>query len=426
MNPILLKSGGRRESDGAYLCSVFVLGQHLATEDFGALGRRTDTLLDLVVQAYQRLPASVVILEGAGSCTELNLMERDVVNLPLVRRLQSKWVLVANIDPGGVFAQVVGTKACLSEADWDLCVGVIINKLRGDVKYFEPGPRMLQEMVGKPIFVVPYLCDIDIAEEDGMGLERKLAQEHAIEETALNDTARVVVVCYPHISMMDDVLPLEQDSRFRVEWRRNHLPRQVPRAIILPGSRQTRVDMDWLSQSPWYKYLIEFAGNGGKVLGLCGGYQMLGKQIEDSSGIESGKPGVTRGLGFLPVSTILEHSKVVRDVKSAALLDEPSISVTGFEIHSGNTLATDSTVGMPLLQMMDGQSLDGWRWKSVAGTYLHGILESPAFRQWFFGVPGTKEAASCDPLDRLAEHLIAHGLDARQLAAMIGLPRGFD
>lgn len=167
MNPILLKSGGRRESDGAFLCSVVVMGKHYATEDYGDLGKRSETLMELVLEAHNKVAedSELVVLEGAGSCTELNLMERDVVNLPLVRRLNCPWLLVANIDPGGVFAQIVGTKACLSAEDWNLCVGIVVNKLRGGAKYFEPGPSILEKMTGKPVFVVPYLLDINIADE---------------------------------------------------------------------------------------------------------------------------------------------------------------------------------------------------------------------------------------------------------------------
>jgi adenosylcobyric acid synthase len=137
MNPLLLKSGGRRESTGEYLCSVVVRGKHLCTEDYGALGNRTEELRSLILDAHHRLgeqtDAQIVVIEGAGSCTELNLMDRDVVNLPLVRQLNCPWLLVANIDPGGVFAQIVGTKACVSERDWELCAGIVVNKLRGSV-----------------------------------------------------------------------------------------------------------------------------------------------------------------------------------------------------------------------------------------------------------------------------------------------------
>eukprot|EP00977_Amphora_coffeiformis_P000755 scaffold162_cov176-Amphora_coffeaeformis.AAC.15 len=443
MNPILLKSGGKRESDGAYLCSVFVLGKHVATEDFGALGQRTETLLDLVIDAYQRLQtqhgANVIILEGAGSCTELNLMDRDVVNIPLVRRIQSPWILVANIDPGGVFAQVVGTRACLTASDWDLCVGVVVNKLRGEAKYFEPGPQILREMVGKPIFVVPYLDNINIAEEDGMGLERKLDREHhgtiASATKNCDEKERIVVICYPHISMTDDLLPVEQDERFHIDWRRNYLPLYPPRAIVLPGSRQTRADMEWLAHSPWYKYVQDFAAQGGKVLGLCGGYQMMGREIVDPQGVESGSSTkTTAGLGLLAASTTLEPTKVIQGLQTAVVTctgNGTKISVHGYEIHSGQTLVEPEESGSPLLRRQDGTT-DGWIRGSLAGTYFHGVLESQQFRSWFF-LPVDKRNESdaqtttpqIDPLDRLAEHLIAHGLDFETLSSMMGIPTSF-
>jgi dethiobiotin synthetase len=150
MNPVLLKSGGKNKK-GEHMCSVVVLGRQVVTETYGDLGKRTTSLRNMVLDCHEALAdatgADAIVIEGAGSCTELNLMNRDIVNLPLVRALNCPWLLVANIDPGGVFAQVVGTKMCVSERDWSMCVGVVINKLRGEAKYFEPGPKMLQVRV---------------------------------------------------------------------------------------------------------------------------------------------------------------------------------------------------------------------------------------------------------------------------------------
>lgn len=459
MNPILLKSGGRRESDGAYLCSVLVMGKHYATEDYGALGSRTETLMELVLDAHGQLArdSDVIVLEGAGSCTELNLMERDVVNLPLVRRLDCPWLLVANIDPGGVFAQIVGTKACLPKEDWDLCVGVIINKLRGEAKYFEPGPAMLQEMVGKPIFVVPYLYNINIAEEDGMGLERTLANEHTAYEQEGKageggNKKRVVVICYPHISMTDDMLPVEMDSRFQVEWRRHSKPKLDPltTVVVLPGSRQTRADLKWLLSSHWKDFLTDHAAGGGTVLGLCGGFQMLGETIVDTEGVESGAPGTDIALGLLPVTTTLESTdKKVVKAQTATLQPtivtegtaQGAIPVEGFEIHCGQTVSlvkdvvdADSAVVTdghkskllrPLLQVSDGGD-DGFTNGQIHGTYLHGILQSSAARSFLLGSssdleqtgPGG-ESSNIDPLDRLATHLGTCGLDFETLSNLM-------
>lgn len=452
MNPILLKSGGRRESDGAFLCSVFVLGKLLATEDFGALGERSMSLLELVVDAFGKLvdhkqgndrddqesSTVTIVIEGAGSCTELNLMKRDVVNMPLVRRLNSPWILVANIDPGGVFAQIVGTKACLPKEDWDLCVGVVVNKLRGEAKYFEPGPQMLQEMVGKPIFVIPFLYDIGIAEEDGMGLQHKLNKEHLLDNVRskgvdenVNPKSRIVVICYPHISMTDDMLPLEQDGRFEVEWRRNHLPANPPSAIILPGSRQTRLDLEWLAESPWRQYLANFASlKQGIILGICGGYQMLGRHVDDELGVESGKFGRTAGLGLLDVATTLEPAKIVKKIETATIYNRGvDITVQGFEIHSGQTTVVQDVSepkGSPLLCFPD-ERLEGWKAGMIAGTYLHGLLESRPFRSWLFLKDNDNnyredgKQQDSDPLDRLAAHLVSHGLNYATLSKMMSI-----
>jgi adenosylcobyric acid synthase len=164
MNPVLLKSGGRGDN-GEYLCSVVVLGKQVAVESYGDLGNRTTSLRAMVLESHSALVeatgAEVVVLEGAGSCTELNLMERDIVNLPLVRALDCPWLLVANIDCGGVFAQIVGTKACVSERDWELCAGIVVNKLRGEAKYFEPGPRMIEvRQKERANWLLPFLVSL--------------------------------------------------------------------------------------------------------------------------------------------------------------------------------------------------------------------------------------------------------------------------
>jgi adenosylcobyric acid synthase len=252
--------------------------------------------------------------------------------------------------------------------------------------------------------------------------------------------------------MTDDILPLEDDDRFEVQWRRHCVPssssslQQDPDTIILPGSRQTRIDMDWLTQSPWYEYLHSYVNRGGKILGLCGGYQMLGQWIADPHDMESrGQESlgqVTKGLQLLPVCTTLETTKVVQEVRNAVLVQQPNILVNGFEIHSGQTVlkvvheqphchaTAAAAAGSAFLRRSDG-SLDGWEYKNIAGTYLHGILASSSFRQWYFGLieqkpkndssPEEEEGSSSDPLDRLATHLINHGLTVHVLHEMMGV-----
>eukprot|EP00978_Attheya_sp_CCMP212_P004301 scaffold9421_cov47-Attheya_sp.AAC.2 len=489
MNPVLLKSGGRRDSDGAYLCSVLVLGQTLAVEDYGALGQRTEELRSLVLDAHQRLAdvtdAQVIILEGAGSCTELNLMERDIVNLPLVRKLKPAcpWLLVANIDPGGVFAQVVGTKACLSPEDWDQCCGVVINRLRGEAKYFEPGPSILEKMVGKPIYVVPFVYDMNLPEEDGLGVERRLVNELS-ERTGTTSQQKpvVVIIAYPHISITSDFTPLENDDAYEVVWRRNGPPpRPYPEtaAVILPGSRLTRLDLEWLRSRPdWIAFLHTHVERGGVLLGLCGGYQMLGMNVSDPDGIE-GDSGTSVGLGFLPVETVIAPvvSKIVtprvgylrlpspteeqdnqpltskNDGSSIVANSDDRVSVQGFELRCGRTVNIshdnddnhnfgkfDADVA-PLLQLTTREPRDhdtdndrsdaeeeneGMRKGNIYGTYLHGILASRRARHALLsGIHRYQLAEDVevdngqDPLDKFANHLESCGLDYDTVWSMI-------
>lgn len=439
MNPVLLKSGGRRPTDGAYLCSVLVLGQLLATEDYGQLKERTQTLMTLVLNAHQQLyqatKAQVIVLEGAGSCTELNLMDRDIVNLPLVRKLNCPWLLVANIDPGGVFAQIVGTKACLPDNDWDMCVGIVINKLRGDVKYFEPGPTMLREMVGKPVFVVPYLNKLHIAEEDGMGVERRLNGEKYKTSTTTNNTIpTVVVVAYPHVAMTEDLLPLESDHRYHLDWRRDTKPMYPPDAIILPGSRQTRSDMEWLVHTGWDTYIKDFVKNGGRILGICGGYQMMGMEITDETGVENGPVGTTLGLGIFAIRTTLEPTevKVVRPQSATLLTGDgcDDIQLEGYEVHCGKSSPINDDASPPLIQLPNGQEDGSTQNGCVHGCYLHCMLRSKAARDFLLlGHGHTYEFNDCkcdtideqDPLDRLANHLESCGLNFETLTRMLDI-----
>ena len=278
-------------------------------------------------------------------------------------------------------------------------------------------------MVGKPIFVVPFLYNLNIAEEDGMGVERKLAREQLYNDPPSSKTV-VVVICYPHISMTEDLLPLETDDRFQVEWRQKCLPRRHENTVvILPGSRQTRSDLQWLMESPWKDYLIQHVQAGGRVLGLCGGYQMLGEVLVDETGVEAGDVGSSVGLGFLPMETRLEAAsdKVIRPV-SGEIMDE-GIPVQGFEIHCGQTqVMEDRTKAVrPLLRLEDGQK-DGLFCGSVYGTYLHGILRSRRARSFLLlGCvnSGEEDSKSVDPLDRLASHLESCGLNYETLHAML-------
>lgn len=437
MNPLLLKSGGRNK-EGEWLCSVVVLGKQIVRETYGHLGNRTTSLRKMVITSHEALAqatdADVIVLEGAGSCTELNLMDRDIVNLPLVRELRCPWLLVANIDCGGVFAQIVGTKACVSEEDWSSCAGVIVNKLRGEVKYFEPGPKMLEKMIEKPVFVVPYLKNLNLPEEDGVGIERRLAGEnsHASSKRDNSNKPLVVVVAYPHTAIADDLCPLENDSRFCVQWRRCNIPKPYPHttAVVLPGSRLTRLDLKWLHNSGWAKFLQSHAAAGGVVLGICGGYQMMGWTIEDPTESE-GSTGAREALGLLPIETIIQpvECKIVRPQRGR--LYPSKILIDGFELHCGRSNIVKNLGGVrtqgidPLLVLESGRP-EGMRSGNIKGTYVHGVLRSSKARvelllpdQNEFPGLSKEDKAAIDPLDRLANHLENCGLTYEVLKGML-------
>lgn len=342
---------------------------------------------------------------------------------------------MANIDPGGVFAQIIGTRMCVSEQDWEMCVGVIVNKLRGEEKYFEPGPTILERMVGKPVFVVPFLSDLHLPEEDGLGIERRLTWEKHGHQRSDNKENKpvVVVVAYPYTSIADDLCPLEQDERFHVEWRRKRIPKPYPSttAVILPGSRLTLKDLKWLGDSGWADFLRKHRSAGGVILGLCGGYQMLGRSVTDLDGTE-GIAETRQGIGLLPIATVIAPPECKVVTRRKAQLYPSGIHVEGFELHCGvskvlpeqlQSLGRTSGIS-PLLAFEDGRP-EGMRLGTVKGTYLHGILRSAKARIELLvphpkAFPSLKKGTAVeDPLDKFANHLECCGLNYKTLHDMI-------
>jgi adenosylcobyric acid synthase len=300
----------------------------------------------------------------------------------------------------------------------------------------------LQDMVGKPVFVIPFLRDLNLPEEDGLGIERRLSKESQLDDDAAPDTdprSVVVVIAYPYMSMADDVLSLEHDSRFRVQWRRKCVPTWYPDAIVLPGSRIVCSDLRWMHETGWADYVRRHATHGGRVLGLCGGYQMLGTVVHDPLHVE-GDIVSQRGLRLLPVETTLEAAaaKTVSP-RSAKLLSSPVASaVRGFELHCGRTRQvpddgmdlTSELPSTPLLEMDHDGSFDGLTNGRISGTYLHGILQSAEARVDLLVREDRKATIALaggelesgdvqDPLDRLAEHLSSYGLTFDAIMRML-------
>ena len=379
-----------------------------------------------------------------------------------------------DIDKGGVFAQVVGTQACVTPADWELCCGVIVNRLRGDPKYFEPGPAIIEERVGKPVFVVPWLYGLHLPEEDGVGVETRLSWEKnnvggggGINSTTAatpdgKEIFNVVVVAYPYVAIDSDLVPLERDPSIHLQWHRDVLPPPFPRthAIILPGSRLTCSDLEWLTnETQWGDFLKEHVKCGGAVFGICGGYQMMGMWVRDENRVEGvakvgsrtgsrvnggeeekGADASTRGLGLLPVVTTMAalDQKVV--APRTAILDGKEV-IEGFEIHCGRTVSVmdedcddvcwnrnfDMESSRPLLHLKHTHNSDGMRCGRVAGCYLHGILANQYARYSLLNLPlelidneGHRNEADSlmESLDKLADHLEVFGLTAEKITEM--------
>lgn len=416
MNPVLLKSGGQA-ANGNYLCSLLVNGSHVATEEYGSLAERTTSLRQAVSQAHAKLAARVdwIVIEGAGSCTELNLMDRDIVNLPLIRDLDCPWLLVADIDRGGVFAQIIGTQACVSEHDWEMCCGVVVNRLRGDPVYFEPGPRILEERIGKPVFVVPWLYDLNIPEEDGLSTERKVDnEEDDIAGLKASGLSTVVVVAYPYLAIDSDFLPLEQDPRIGVVWCRKTIPSRHPDVIVLPGSRLTRADLEWLHATGWSSWIQKHARDGGRIVGICGGYQMLGRTVHDFAGVE-GPVGSTDGLDLIPVTTTIHSTddKIVSP-RAATIAADHHVHIHGFELRCGRTECVEEF--NPMLVSSDPNQDQGFVSGNIMGCYMHGLFDTADARRVILDLPklgdSTLEPENIDPLDRLSDHLETCGLTA--------------
>jgi adenosylcobyric acid synthase len=289
-------------------------------------------------------------------------------------------------------------------------------------------------MVGKPIYVVPFLKKLNLPEEDGSGIERRLAWESSgptATDKEKTELPLVLVVAYPHTAIADDICPLERDPRFRVQWRRRRIPKKAyphVSAIILPGSRVTRLDLKWLNDSGWGDYIRKHVAKGGSVLGLCGGYQMLGWSIEDPSAVE-GSAGSKQGLGLLPIDTTIAPTECRVVTPRKGTLFPSKMDVEGFELHCGQSRILEHVNGIRIKQQIrplltfDGGRPEGMCSGRVRGTYLHGILGSPEARVELL-VPENDDFPALDheeedPLDRFAEHLESCGLTFDTVTSMM-------
>lgn len=417
MNPLLLKP--QSDCTSQVVLNGRPIGNRSAYSYFHKEGR--EELRREVCAAYDRLSKKYnpVVLEGAGSISEINLREVDLVNLPMAMYAGADVILVADIDRGGVFASVYGSVMLLTPEERKHVKGILINKFRGDIRLFESGVKMLEELCGIPVVgVVPYYKDIYIEEEDSLALATKSLQA---EQGKVN----IAVVLLRHLSNFTDFNVLERDPRVHLFYTNNTEELAKADIIILPGSKSTLADLYELRRNGVAQAVIRAHREGAAVLGICGGYQLMGQEVFDPDHVE-GDIERLPGLGLLPVSTRMTGEKVTRQVKfqlfengGRATEDGTlKLSMSGYEIHMGSTVPIEGTSASPLNMLEDGLC-DGYIVDSTCmGTYIHGILDNPEFIDFllkpFAGkLSETAEAFNYqqfkeEQYDKLAEHVRQH------------------
>ncbi|MDH5445921.1 MAG: cobyric acid synthase [Gammaproteobacteria bacterium] len=360
MNPVLLKP---TTDKGA---QVIIHGKALSTMDAVSYHDYKTTAMQAVLDSHRRLSEQYdwVIVEGAGSPAEINLRDKDIANMGFAEKVDCPVVLVADIDRGGVFAHLVGTLELLSESEQQRITGFIINRFRGDLSLLQPGIDWLEQKTGKPVFgVVPYLHGLHIEAEDALNL-------HAISEKQ-DRTFRVIVPALPRISNHTDFDPLRYHPQ--VDFQFIGPDMEIPAAdlIILPGSKSVANDLIWLRQQGWEKTIQKHLRYGGKLMGICGGFQMLGNSIHDPHGLESSMKTL-EGLGLLEMQTTLKENKQLTRISGNLALDNSPIE--GYEIHMG--FSTGPALDRPAILLGNGQDGVISEDNQILGTYLHGLLEN--------------------------------------------------
>jgi adenosylcobyric acid synthase len=428
MNPVLLKPEADARSQ------VVVLGRPWKTLGAFDYYLEKDYLWGVARAALDRLRGSfdLVVAEGAGSPAEINLRGLDFANMEVARHAAASVILVADIDSGGVFAQIFGTLGLLEPAERALVSGIVINKFRGDPAILAPGIRQIEGLTGVPVLgVLPWIEDIGLAEEDGSVLERGVPKLRHTGAAGID----IAVIAFPRISNFDDLDPLRLEEGVSVRFVREAAELGNPDALILPGSKATLADLEWLRERSLDQGLLWLARAGKSVVGLCGGFQMLGEWIEDGAGIE-GAPRSLPGLGLLPVSTTFGREKTAFP-RSGRVLGGPGFfaasagaEISGYEIHSGLTRLRGRGIfelekaGVLPAREDGATSGDGRIW----GSYLHGLFGLPDFRRAWLASLGARprdggsslaverEAA----LDRLAD-VLGSSLDLGALYNFAGI-----
>ncbi len=441
MNPILLKPESHTRSQ------VIVMGRPLAALEAQEYYQHRTGFLEIVQQALVTLREKfdVIVLEGAGSPVELNLAHYDLVNMRVARLADAPVLLVGNIDQGGIFASLLGTLQLLQAEERARVQGLIVNKFRGDLALWRTGEEMLSQLSGLPVLgTLPFLNQLGIAEEDAVALEDRSARVLQREQRHGDAPLEVVIVRLPYLSNYDEFDSLAADPLVRVHMVAS--PQEFPDhpdLIILPGTKNTLADLAWLWRQGLALHIRHLVKQGCAVLGICGGYQMLGERLSDPAGSETTAGTVEPGLGLLPVATVFGsvHDKVTRPcqvqiipgAQRGIFADLAEHTLAAYQIHVGQTQTVEqnapgSAAFREARSAEDGWlSSDGW----CAGCYLHGLFENDTFRHAVLAALARRRSPQAllpEPVifsrqheyDRLADTLRTH-LDMGKIKALCGV-----
>jgi adenosylcobyric acid synthase len=410
MNPVLLKPNS---DTGA---QVIIHGRAVGNMQALAYHGYKQVAMAAVLQSHERLRRQypLVLVEGAGSPAEINLRAGDIANMGFAEAVDCPVILIADIDKGGVFAHLVGTLELLSPSEQARIKGFVINRFRGDIALLQPGLDWLEQRTGKPVLgVLPYLMDFHLEAEDAVDTRQQAKAEDAL---------RVVVPVLPRISNHTDFDPLRLHPQVQLSFVGPGQAIAPADLIVLPGSKSVRADLARLREHGWDAAIARHLRYGGKLLGICGGLQMLGRHIHDPHGLE-GAAGSSEGLGLLDFETRLEPEKQLRNVRGRLCLEQAEVS--GYEIHAGVSTGAglNGAVSLDDGRRDGGLSGDG----QVLGTYLHGLFERPEACAALLRWAGLREVQAVDyqalrerDIERLADLVEAH-LDTRKLAELCGL-----
>lgn len=428
INPVLLKPEADSRSQ------VVLMGRPVRTESAQSYYQRKQQLWSSVTDALDRLREryELVIVEGAGSPVELNLKDGDIVNMAVARYAQAPVLLVGDIDRGGIFAQLLGTLWLLEPEEQVLVKGLIVNKFRGDIALFTDGVDILEERGGVPVLgIVPYLHDLGIPEEDAVALDGLRLGGRGDRDTAVD----IAVIKLPRISNFDDFDPLDAEQGVRVRYISKVQEMGDPDAVIIPGTKSTVADLLWMQDQGFAEALTLLAETGIPIVGICGGYQMMGHEIRDPQHIEASVDEV-EALGLLPMVTTFAGQKATHQAEARVTAGKGWLSaltgqmMSGYEIHMGRTRG-----GKPWLEITErsgasvsvpdgAMSDDGRLW----GCYLHGIFANQDFRHAWLATlgwrpsetePGSSATDYEAAFDRLADAVVS-ALDMDKLDAIIG------